>query len=171
VVVIQVNREDGRWEDVRHLPCRYFTSHGHMPGHRHWWCLLYYVAVCGVWCVVWSSEPPNGGPFLRQSISFYPYLAVLRVQSGSRAGAKLACHTSFISWLCGLLYGFRTQTELSARGFIEGFLGGIDSVVWCGWLIVFIGRVLSTTQSHDPSIGAVRLNTRTTPNPLMGTRC
>ena len=118
----------------------------HLPRPYAWPpALVVFVVLCSsVWCVVCGVvvRTTERRPFLTAVDPFYPYLAVLRVQSDSRTGAKLACHTSFISWLCGLLYGFRTQTELSARGFIEGFLGGIDSVVWCGWLIVFIGRTL-----------------------------
>jgi hypothetical protein len=59
------------WEYVRHLLCRYFTSHGHMPGHWHWWCLLYYVAVCGVWCGC-PNHLTEDAPFVYGSRSFLP---------------------------------------------------------------------------------------------------
>ena len=153
VVVIQVNRENGRWEDVRHLPCRYFTSHGHMPGHRHWWCLLYCVAACGVWCVVWLSEPPNGGPSLRQSILFtltWRFSGFSQIPGRAQnSPATLHSFHGFVAYCMASEHKLNCPHAASLRA----FWGGL--ILWCGvaGLLCLLDGPWSTTESHDPLIG------------------
>lgn len=144
----------------------FHTSHGRMPGHWHWWCLLYCVVL---WCGVSETTERRMPPSFTAVDPVYPYLAFLPVPVRF-PGAKLAAaHHSFHGFVAHCMT-LEHNHELSARGFIEcGFGGGL--ILWCGvaGLLCLYGSWVHH-QVTRPLDRAVRLNARATPNPLMDTR-